>query len=80
MGEEIGKREGRDDSRGLRWDVGILDGGDVDDDIGYTARAVAMMAASWELVLVPKLGCSLITQKVLTLGRWLASMLGLAKE
>ena len=78
MGEEIGKREGRDDSRGLRWDVGILDGGDVDDDIGYTA--VAMMAASWELVLVPKLGCSLITQKVLTLGRWLASMLGLAKE
>ena len=78
MGEERGKREGRDDSRGLRWDVGILDGGDIDDDIGYTA--VAMMAASWELVLVPKLGCSLITQKVLTLGRWLASMLGLAKE
>jgi hypothetical protein len=78
VGEEIGKWEGRDDSRGLRWDVGILDGGDVGDDIGYTA--VAMMAASWELVLVPKLGCSLITQKVLTLGRWLASMLGLAKE
>ena len=71
-GIEVGKRLSLD----VGCKVGPIDGEDVCDDVGYAV--VATMVASWELVLVPKLGCSLITQKVVTLDHWLVSMLGVA--